>query len=65
MIYHIVYIPVIYRLNMDGQKTNPRTTTLEVLMWRIKTTQERIENDKEYLKELETAYDAMLNKKVA
>ena len=26
MIYHIVYIPVIYRLNMDGQKTNPRTT---------------------------------------
>ena len=50
---------------MDGQKTNPRTTTLEVLMWRIKTTQEQIEKDKKYLKELETAYDAVLNKKVA
>ena len=61
MIYHILYIPVIYRLNMDGQKTNPRTTTLEVLMWRIKTTQEQIEKDKKYLKELETAYDAVLN----
>ncbi len=46
---------------MDGQKTNPRTTTLEVLMWRIKTTQEQIENDKKYLKELEIAYDAILN----
>ena len=26
MIYHIVYIPVIYRLNMDEQKTTYRTT---------------------------------------
>ena len=34
-------------------------------MWRIKTTQERIENDKEYLKALETAYDAILNQEVA
>ena len=24
MIYHIVYIPVIYRLNMDGQKTTTK-----------------------------------------
>ena len=25
MIYHIVYIPVIYRLNMDEQKTTTKT----------------------------------------
>lgn len=27
MIYHIVYIPVIYRLNMDGQKTTTKNGT--------------------------------------
>ena len=50
---------------MTDEKTNPRTTTLEVLMWRIMATQEQIEKEKKYLKELETAYDAILNLEVA
>ena len=39
MIYHIVYILVIYRLNMDGQKTtteNATTTELDNFINRLK-----------------------------